>query len=497
MKKLNIDGISLKILIEEYRRVFNNSRIIKIKQLSRDLIYIKLFPLNKYMVISTIPGINCIFSYSKAEYSPKNPFGFQMLLRKYIKGGIITEISQNSIDRTIILNIMKKNSVFFLIINLFGGAGSNIILCDKDMNILGDSKKRLESGEKYIFEKDKRKDPFIHNPDKVKDISILLSDYQGFSKKNAKRFSEMSLSFINFIDELRKEINIETLSELFIKYRMHNEISAFKKHLNSKIEKRLQSSEKKLKSIIKSIESNSISSKLRKEAKLLLTYQEKDSKKERVEIYDWEKQQNILISLNPAITIMENSENFFKKARRMDKELIRLKNLKENMEKEMDFYRKIKEKIDCTINYFDLKSIESMLIKKKNYRKKGYEKKQEKQKNKYYFIFITPNGRKLCIAKNSSCSEILTFRTAKPFDLFFHVQDSPGAHTVLMLKNRNDIPEEEDMLFAAKQAAKQSKLKNSPKVCVNYTAIKNVKKIPGKYTGSVILRSKKTIVVKL
>ena len=52
------------------------------------------------------------------------------------------------------------------------------------------------------------------------------------------------------------------------------------------------------------------------------------------------------------------------------------------------------------------------------------------------------------------------------------------------------------MSTVASLAAYHSKLKNSPKVEVDYTLVKNVKKIPGAKPGMVIYENYKTLYVK-
>ena len=51
------------------------------------------------------------------------------------------------------------------------------------------------------------------------------------------------------------------------------------------------------------------------------------------------------------------------------------------------------------------------------------------------------------------------------------------------------------ILYAASFAAKHSKAKNSPKVDIDYTEVKNVKKIPGAKPGMVIYNNFKTVYV--
>ena len=70
-------------------------------------------------------------------------------------------------------------------------------------------------------------------------------------------------------------------------------------------------------------------------------------------------------------------------------------------------------------------------------------------------------------------NEYLTFKIADKSHMFFHVQQGPGAHVVVCTNKIDD----ELKLLAANIAAYYSSYKYSSTVPVNYTLIKNIKKI--------------------
>ena len=92
---------------------------------------------------------------------------------------------------------------------------------------------------------------------------------------------------------------------------------------------------------------------------------------------------------------------------------------------------------------------------------------------------------------NNLQNEYLTFKMADKSHMFFHVQQGPGAHVVVMSNNIN----EKIKRIAANIAAYYSSHKMSSTVPVNYTLVKNIKKIPGGKPGKVIINNQKTIYV--
>lgn len=68
--------------------------------------------------------------------------------------------------------------------------------------------------------------------------------------------------------------------------------------------------------------------------------------------------------------------------------------------------------------------------------------------------FQTPSGHTILVGQNARENDQLTFVTAKPMDLWFHVRDHPGAHVIL----RMDGPATDgDVYAAAFEAAQHSK----------------------------------------
>ena len=89
--------------------------------------------------------------------------------------------------------------------------------------------------------------------------------------------------------------------------------------------------------------------------------------------------------------------------------------------------------------------------------------------------FRTANGSRILVGRSPIENADLTFRVARPNDLWFHAQNIPGAHVILQRDDR-DEPSEDDVLMAAALAAYYSKGRSSAYVPVDYTQRKHVRK---------------------
>jgi predicted ribosome quality control (RQC) complex YloA/Tae2 family protein len=108
--------------------------------------------------------------------------------------------------------------------------------------------------------------------------------------------------------------------------------------------------------------------------------------------------------------------------------------------------------------------------------------------------YDTPSGSRIYVGRTPIENAELTFHLARPDDLWFHVQNQPGAHVILQRSDRSSPPNE-DVVAAASLAALHSKAKNSPKVTVDYTQRKYVRKRPGAAPGLVFYTHPKSLYV--
>ncbi len=97
---------------------------------------------------------------------------------------------------------------------------------------------------------------------------------------------------------------------------------------------------------------------------------------------------------------------------------------------------------------------------------------------------VTPAGTRVYVGRSPSENAELTFRTARPNDIWFHARGQPGAHVILQRDDRA-LPSDDDIRIAAELAALHSKGRDSTKVTVDYTQRKHVRKRPGAAPGLV------------
>jgi predicted ribosome quality control (RQC) complex YloA/Tae2 family protein len=108
--------------------------------------------------------------------------------------------------------------------------------------------------------------------------------------------------------------------------------------------------------------------------------------------------------------------------------------------------------------------------------------------------YRTATGSRIVVGRSPVENAELTFRLARPNDLWFHAQKIPGAHVILTRDDRLDAPDE-DVQLAASLAALHSRAKASASVAVDYTLRKHVRKQRAAPPGLVWYTQAKTVIV--
>jgi predicted ribosome quality control (RQC) complex YloA/Tae2 family protein len=106
---------------------------------------------------------------------------------------------------------------------------------------------------------------------------------------------------------------------------------------------------------------------------------------------------------------------------------------------------------------------------------------------------LSGDGFEIAIGRNNKQNDKLTLKSARHEDIWFHIKNFPGSHVVIRTDGKT-VPDA-TLLEAAQYAAWFSKARSAPKVEVDYTQIRNVKKPSGAKPGMVIYVNYATLVV--
>ncbi|MFV0504360.1 MAG: NFACT family protein [Lachnospirales bacterium] len=176
------DGIYIRSIINELKETIMNGRIDKIHQPDKNDIILSVRNFGKSNKIRlSINSANPLIGITNKSYeNPQTPPMFCMILRKYLSGGRIVDITQPKFDRIINLHIQSLNelgdmSEKILIFEIMG-KHSNIILTES--NVILDSIKRVTLDKSSVREVLPQRD-YVFPPNHNK-LNPLLLDKESF-----------------------------------------------------------------------------------------------------------------------------------------------------------------------------------------------------------------------------------------------------------------------------------------------------------------------------
>ncbi len=199
------------------------------------------------------------------------------------------------------------------------------------------------------------------------------------------------------------------------------------------------------------------------------------------------------IPMDASLTPQKNAEKYFEKAKKSKiaseeskERLFSLKNRLLALEGLLTKSIAIKESI----------SLKNFLqSNKKLIHDLGFMTEKEAEELPPFKIFTVTGGFTVYAGKNSSNNDQLTFKFARPNDLWFHARGSSGSHVVLKVGSAGGNPSKQAIEQAASIAAYYSKMKNAKHVPVAMTERKYIHKPKGAPAGTVALDKEKVIFV--
>jgi len=108
--------------------------------------------------------------------------------------------------------------------------------------------------------------------------------------------------------------------------------------------------------------------------------------------------------------------------------------------------------------------------------------------------YLSSDGYEVIVGRSARGNDQLTFKVARPNDLWLHAGDYPGSHVIVRNAKRNEVPHR-TIIEAAQLAAKFSQASKDSKVTVHYTPRKFISKPKGAAPGLVRMSSFRSITV--
>jgi predicted ribosome quality control (RQC) complex YloA/Tae2 family protein len=108
-------------------------------------------------------------------------------------------------------------------------------------------------------------------------------------------------------------------------------------------------------------------------------------------------------------------------------------------------------------------------------------------------LFLSRDGDAVLIGKSGKDNHRLTFKLASPEDFWLHALGVPGAHVIVRNERRKPRPSPSTLSEAAEAAAWFSEAREQPRVDVQWTRRKYVRRLRGAPPGTVTVKRSETV----
>ena len=513
-----LDFLMFHRIVELTRKEILNGKITKVSQISSEeiLFEIRAKKQNYYMLISTHPLMPYLNLITKKPTSITTSNNLTLLLKKHLENGKIVNISQQNNDRIVLFEIENRDEYYMhsikkVYVELIGRA-SNLILTDKD-NVIIDCMKKipvqynnlrtlLPNMTYELLEKPANYQIPVSIQNELEYRNINLDELTKIVDSSDKIYITESKNKIDFhffpflnLEGKITEYNWNEGIETYYQDTLNNER---KRQATASLEKVIKSELKRNKVKISKLQQDLQNAMLadiyKYYADLLLTYGQ-DIKKlsNPTEIFDEENNKTVMIPVDDRRDVFSNANAFYKKYRKAKVAQEKVQEQIDLASNQIDYLNSIQYYLNNATG-IALKEIEEELkqqglikIKQAPVNKKNKKPVERIYRPLQYFY----EGVQISVGENNLQNEYLTFKIAKKNHYYFHVQGFHGAHVIV----HSDILTEPLIRMAANLASLHSEANASSSVAVDYTRVKNVKKIPGGKPGKVIISNQKTIYI--
>ncbi|MGR3763801.1 Rqc2 family fibronectin-binding protein [Rossellomorea sp. NS-SX7] len=555
---MSFDGLFTRAMTLELKDEVLNGRINKIHQPYKNeiILIVRANGKNHKLLLSAHPSYSRV-QITKEDYeNPAVPPMFCMLLRKHLEGYIIEDIRQSDLDRMIVFEVKGRNEIGDvsykqLIIEVMG-RHSNIILVDKERNMILDSIKHISPsmnthrtllpGHEYVMppQQDKGNPLEATAEDVLRALDFnagkldkqIVQSFAGISPLFAKEVihhaglgkqAAIAQSFLDLIGKSKEnqvsptliigekevfywtalehvegeQLSFSSLSELLDRFfhqkaardRVKQQGNDLERFIRNERDKNVNKIEK-LKQTLKDAEQADRYQLLGELLTSNLYAVERGMTEVSVVNYYDEDGGSITIPLNPQKSPSENAQLYFSRYQKAKNAIEIVNEQIKKAEDEIIYLERLMQQLESASTK-DVEEIREELEEEGYLRARKQSKKKKANVKPVLEKYISSDGTQILVGKNNKQNDYLTNKAAGKDDIWLHTKDIPGSHVVI----KSTEPSEQTIKEAANIAAYFSKARESGSVPVDFTAVKQVKKPKGAKPGFVIYEGQQTVYV--
>jgi predicted ribosome quality control (RQC) complex YloA/Tae2 family protein len=292
------------------------------------------------------------------------------------------------------------------------------------------------------------------------------------------------------------------LNQYYIGHLNHQEFQQLHQQLTQKLNTLLTKLRQKLTTFQNRLHESEAADLYRQQADLLMAYLHQwQPGLSTLTLPDFETSAPVAIALEPEKNAVQNAQALYKRHQKLKRARTAVEPLLQATQEEVNYLEQVEVAI-AQLSYHapeDLLALEEIrdeLVQQAYFppptyvRRPPSRKAEEPESQPYHYH--SPNGFEIWVGRNNRQNDLLTFRWATDYDLWFHTQEIPGSHVLLRL-NAGDAPTEADLQWAADLAAFFSRARQGDQVPVVYTEPRHIFKPKGAKPGLVVYKKERIL----
>ena len=319
-------------------------------------------------------------------------------------------------------------------------------------------------------------------PERVIERARASNEFYVLQKDDQVLFSvlplpdwEITFRTGNVFDAIRR-----TISER----RRHKQSTQIRSVLERDLKKEEHRLLRAIENVKKDVDAGSRAAQYRHQADLLMSYPDPSlTGAHQIDVEEWDGT-IATIPLDASLSIVENAQRLYEKARRSEKSVDERNQRLPIIEKQLAIVRKRIDQLEHTVDSEELHDTAK------------YPASPRAEPISPYRTFVLDDSYTLYVGKNAANNDQLTMKFAKQNDWWFHARGSSGSHCVLKGGAPNVKPPRAILEAAAAIAAYYSGSRNASWTPVVYTQRKYIRKPKGAHVGAVRLEREEVIMVK-
>ena len=535
---MSFDGFFLHHLTKELQDELLYGRIQKVNQpFEHELVLTIRNNRKNYKLLLSAHPVFGRLQITKTDFqNPQTPNTFTMIMRKYLQGAVIENITQIENDRVLEIAFSNKNEIgdnikVTLVVEIMG-KHSNIILIDKAESKIIESIKHIGfsqnsyrtilPGSTYIAPpKTDAKNPFTVSDEKLFEIlqtedlapRHLQKLFQGLGRDTAENLAaqlsddklkqfraffarpvqpnmtDKSFAAVPFNNSGQTFDSLSELLDVFYQDKAERDrVNQQSSDLIHRVQTELDKNIKKLAKQEKELAATENAEEFRQKGELLTTYLSMvPNNQDQVELDNYYTNKKITIALDKSLTPNQNAQRYFKKYQKLKEAVKHLTGLIEETKHTITYLESVETALSHA-SISDIEDIREELVETGFVKRRTRDKRHRRKKPEQY---LASDGKTIImVGRNNLQNDELTFKMAKKGELWFHAKDIPGSH-VLIKDNLN--PSDEVKTDAAELAAYYSKARLSNLIQVDMIEAKKLNKPTGAKPGFVTYTGQKTL----